>query len=316
MDSRQLRYFVKTLEIGSLTHAAQALHIAQSALSRHMHNLEDELGVRLLNRSKQGVQATPHGELLLEHGRNILRQFEQARQEVMSLGSEPFGQVVLGIPATVSPILIRPLLEAVGRAMPKVALKIIEGMSGHLLEWLHSGRLDAAVLFDVMPKAGLNTTTIGLEPIYLVGAAGKFAQGAEVPLRQLGQYPLITPGGKHGISMLVRQAAARENVDLQIRVEVDAFAEMIDLVRDGLGYTMLARMGFHRELQAGKLSLAHIVDPPILRTLVIATPTARPLSPATQFVMDSTVQLLKAFIDAEPVKRPGRRRARKPASPA
>jgi len=313
MDSRQLRYFVKTLEIGSLTHAAQALHIAQSALSRHMRNLEDELGVRLLNRSKQGVEATPHGELLLEHGRNILRQFEQARQEVMSLGSEPFGQVVLGIPATVSPILIRPLLETVGRAMPKVVLRIIEGMSGHLLEWLHSGRLDAAVLFDVMPKAGLNTTTIGLEPIYLVGAAGKFAPGAKVPLRQLGQYPLITPGGKHGISMLVRQAAARENVDLQIRVEVDAFAEMIDLVREGLGYTLLARMGFHRELQAGKVSLAHIVDPPILRTLVIATPVARPLSPATQYVMDSTIDLLKAFIDAESAKPVRRPRGRKPA---
>src|SRR3546814_18717714 len=101
-------------------------------------NLEDELGVRLLNRSKQGVEATPHGELLLEHGRNILRQFEQARQDVMSLGTEPFGQVVLGIPATVSPILIRPLLAIVGHAMPKVALRIIEGMSGHLLEWLHS----------------------------------------------------------------------------------------------------------------------------------------------------------------------------------
>src|SRR3546814_11020826 len=75
---------------------------------------------------------------------------------------------------------------------------------------------------------------------------------------------------------------------------------MIDLVREGLGYTMLARMGFHRELKAGTVSLAHIVDPPILRTLVIATPKARPLSPATQFVIDSTTQLLQALIDAEP----------------
>ncbi|HYG44943.1 MAG TPA: LysR substrate-binding domain-containing protein, partial [Bordetella sp.] len=249
-------------------------------------------------------------------GRNILRQFEQARQDVMSLGSEPFGQVVLGIPATVSPILIRPLLETVGRAMPKVTLRIIEGMSGHLLEWLHSGRLDAAVLFDVMPKAGLNITTIGQETVYLVGAAGKFAAGAEVPLRKLGQYPLITPGGKHGISMLIRQAAARENVDLQIRVEVDAFAEMIDLVREGLGYTVLARMGFHRELAAGKVSLAHIVEPPILRTLIIATPMVRPLSTVTQFIVDSTRQLLKAFIDAEPAPAARPRRPRKRAARA
>src|SRR3546814_19755578 len=102
----------------------------------------------------------------------------------MSLGTEPFGQVVLGIPATVSPILIRPLLEAVGQAMPKVALRIIEGMSGHLLEWLHSGRLDIEVLFDVMPKAGLNTSAIGQETIYLLGAAGKLQEGADVTLRE------------------------------------------------------------------------------------------------------------------------------------
>jgi len=72
-------------------------------------------------------------------------------------------------------------------------------------------------------------------------------------------------------------------------------------------------MGFHRELQAGKVSLAHIVDPPILRTLVIATPVARPLSPATQYVMDSTIDLLKAFIDAESAKPVRRPRGRKPA---
>ena len=106
MDNRQLRYFAKVIETGNLTRAAAALHVAQSAVSMHMRHLEEELGVALLVRSRAGVKPTAHGQLLFEHALTILRQFEQARQEVVSLGKEPHGEVALGIPATVAPVLV------------------------------------------------------------------------------------------------------------------------------------------------------------------------------------------------------------------
>lgn len=108
MDRRQLRYFLGVVELGSLTGGAEAMHVAQSAISSHVRNLEEELGVQLLVRGPKGVTPTEHGRLLAEHAISILRQFEQARQEVMALGREPHGDVALGIPATVSPVLIRP----------------------------------------------------------------------------------------------------------------------------------------------------------------------------------------------------------------
>ena len=299
MDSRQLRYFAKVVETGNLTRAAAALHVAQSAVSMHMRNLEQELGVSLLVRSRSGVVPTAQGQLLFEHARNILRQFEQARQEVVSLGKEPHGDVALGIPATVAPVLVRPLLEHLHRRAPRVAPHIVEAMSGYLLEWLHSGRLDAAILFDSQQLSGLRRTVLGTESMYLVGPPGAFAAGQVVAMADLGRYPLIIPGRMHGMNLLIRQAVRQRAVSLDIRVEVDSVAEMVSLVKGGYGYTVLARMGFHRELEDGKVSVAHIEDPQIQRTLISATVEARPLTQATALLLEGAQQILRAFTRGE-----------------
>ena len=299
MDSRQLRYFVRVVELRNLTHAAAALHVAQPALSLHMRHLEEDLGVTLLTRSRSGVQPTAHGSLLYEHACNILRQFEQARQEVTSLGKEPYGDVALGVPATVSPVLVRALLDDIRAHMPQVVPHVVEAMSGYLLEWLHAGRLDAAVLFDVQNLAGLRTTVIGAETMSLVGPPQAFRAGQVVAFSDLGRYPLIIPGRLHGIHLMISQAALREGVQLDVRVEVDAVAEMIGLVKEGYGYTMLARMGFHRELEAGTVSVAHLESPALHRTLIGATAQARPVSAATHKVMESVSRILGDFIASE-----------------
>ncbi|WP_345249672.1 LysR family transcriptional regulator [Pigmentiphaga soli] len=295
MDSRQLRYFVKVVETGNLTRAAAALHVAQSAVSMHMRHLENDLGVQLLVRSRAGVVPTEQGRLLFEHARTILRQFAQARQEVVSLGREPHGEVALGIPAPVGPVLVRPLLDHLRAQAPKVVPHIVEAMSGYLLEWLHSGRLDAAILFDVQPLSGLRRTVLGVENMYLVGQAAAFGEGQVVPMAELPSYPLIIPGRMHGMNMLIRKAVNQQGISPDIRVEVDSVAEILSLVKAGYGYTILAPMGFYRELQEGGISVARVQDPPIQRTLISATAEARPLSQATEVLLDGAHAILKAF---------------------
>jgi LysR family nitrogen assimilation transcriptional regulator len=299
MDSRQLRYFAKVIETGNLTRAAAVLHVAQSAVSMHMRHLEQELGVALLVRSRAGVRPTAHGQLLFEHARTILRQFDQARQEVVSLGKEPHGEVALGIPATVAPVLVRPLLEYLQRRAPLVTPHIVEAMSGYLLEWLHSGRLDAAILFDSQELSGLHRTVLGVESMYLVGPPDAFAEGQVVTMAELSRYPLIIPGRMHGMNLLIRRAAGQAGVALHIRVEVDSVAELVSLAKGGYGYTVLARMGFHRELEEGKVSVAHIENPQMERTLVSATVESRPLTQGTVLLMEGMETILRAFTSGQ-----------------
>ncbi|GAA4341330.1 LysR substrate-binding domain-containing protein [Pigmentiphaga soli] len=308
MDSRQLRYFVAVVESSSMSRAAETLHVSQPALSIHMHHLEEELGVPLLIRGPRGVLPTVHGKLLLEHARSILHQFRLAKQEVVALGKEPAGEVVIGIPATVSSVLIPPLLRTVKARYPLVMPRVIEAMTGFLLEWLHTGRLDAAIIFDVQSFAGLNWREIGTEELCLVGPSGAFKRGARVQFGALPQYPLILPGPMHGLNMLICQTAARAGIPLNVQIEVDSPQEMLGLVKQGMGYTLMAGIGFHRDLEAKSVSVARIAGSPLRRTLVCATRDYRPVSAAAQVVLDLSHAILADFIQSGTAPAGARRR--------
>lgn len=99
MNFRRLKYFVKIVDIGSLTQAAEVLHIAQPALSQQVATLEGELDQQLLIRTKRGVTPTEAGKVLYAHARTILRQCEQAQLAVNNVGQTTGGQVSIGFGA-------------------------------------------------------------------------------------------------------------------------------------------------------------------------------------------------------------------------
>jgi LysR family transcriptional regulator, nitrogen assimilation regulatory protein len=131
----------------------------------------------------------------------------------------------------------------------------------------------------------------------LVGPAGAFRAGQTMRFQELPRYPMILPVRQHGMHIVIHQAAARERVTLDVRVKVDAVAEMISLVSQGFGHTLLARMGFYRELEAGRVSFARIIQPALERTLVTATVAARPLSRATEGVIQHVHVILGGLPD-------------------
>ena len=97
MNLRRLKYFVKIVDIGSLTQAAEVLHIAQPALSQQVATLEGEMDQQLLIRTKRGVTPTEAGKILYTHARTILRQCEQAQLAVNNVGQTLRGQVSIGL---------------------------------------------------------------------------------------------------------------------------------------------------------------------------------------------------------------------------
>ena len=114
MDTRRLYSFVRVVDAGSITRAADLLHTAQPALSQQMTALESLFGQQLLSRSKQGVEPTEAGRVLYRHARVILRQLEQAHAEVEVVGRELAGGVSVGLaPYSTVNALALPLLTAV-----------------------------------------------------------------------------------------------------------------------------------------------------------------------------------------------------------
>ena len=135
MNFRRLKYFVKIVDIGSLTQAAEVLHIAQPALSQQVATLEGELNQQLLIRTKRGVTPTDAGKILYTHARAILRQCEQAQLAVHNVGQALSGQVSIGFaPGTAASSITMPLLQAVRAEFPEIVIYLHENSGAVLNE--------------------------------------------------------------------------------------------------------------------------------------------------------------------------------------
>lgn len=290
IDIRHLRYFIAIAEAGSFTRAANQLHIAQPALSQHVRNLEQSFGTQLLGRTARGVELTGDGKKLLLHARRVIAEMDRL-VEAVSAGP-PEGEVMLGLPIPVSPLITQPLLTTMQRDFGGVTLHIREAMSAYLAEWLIDGRIDAAVLFSNQELSQIDTHAVCDETLYVVGPPGAFAPGEAVSFRTLPRYPLIMSHPENGLRSLVHSTAQRLRVDYTIKFEIDVINEMKRFVGAGKGYTVLAPVAFYEELVAGRLSAAPIVEPEIVRTWTMATRRHSRPNAACKAAMDLTESVL------------------------
>lgn len=192
MDLKRLRYFVCVSELGSFTLAARHLGIAQPALSRHIRQLEAECGSQLLRRNGRGAELSEVGRTVLDHARSLLEQVDQLETGLKAAKGAPAGAVNLGLPPSVSMILVEPLFHRVRRDYPGVRLHISEAFSGDVKEWLVGGRLDIGVLYSPGRAADLVGQHLLIEDLFLCCATSMFGHAPpEMPLAEAIAAPLV-----------------------------------------------------------------------------------------------------------------------------
>jgi LysR family nitrogen assimilation transcriptional regulator len=295
MDFRNLRYFVEIVEQGSMKRAAESLYVAQPALSQQVKKLEEELGVKLLSRSVRGVVPTEAGRELLTRARLILDQVHDARQVIQAGNRDPQGSVVLGLPSSISAVLSVPLVVRMQDAYPKVALRVVEGTSGYVLDWLRTGQLDFCVLHGVQRDAGLSATPLFTEELFLIESAAARRRRRPVRFAELAEMDLILPGRHHGLRDMLDRLALEHNVVLAPKVEIDAFMQMKALAKLGIGNTILSRAAVADELKRGELCAVPIVGPRVERHMVLARASNRPVSNAVRATTTLLEECVRAF---------------------
>ena len=218
MDTRRLFSFVRIVDAGSITRAADILHIAQPALSQQVTALEAHFGQQLLIRSKQGVEPTDAGRALYRHAQVILRQVESAQAEVSVIGRELAGGVSVGLApySTVSAIAL-PLLTAVRERYPSILLHINENFGGVLSEAMMTGRMDMALLYDAGPIKGVDFERLLTEELMVVAPAGTGlpgGTGTAISIRELVDLPLLLHIGtpRNGVSRGVHGFLTRDGM--------------------------------------------------------------------------------------------------------
>jgi LysR family tcuABC transcriptional regulator len=289
MELRQLRYFVRVVELGSISRAALDLNLVQSALSQQITRLEGELSTRLLQRSPQGVTPTEAGvaffreaQLTLRHAEQAIRAAQQARLT---------GSVSVGLAPTTAAVLGLPLMQAMRERYPDVRLHMVEGLSGHLSSMLNARQLDLAVLFDLpmgtspSVQAARRWSVLPLieEDIFLISAMHAIKPGVPTALRmaQLKDQPLILPTGPHGLRSTLDAAFLRAKLTPLVALEVDSLAMLMDAVQAGMGATLQPWAAVARQADAQQsLHMARITDHQVKRGNWLCGLSEDELSPA------------------------------------
>ena len=300
MELRQIRYFIHVASLRSFTKAARVLNVAQPALSRHIQSLEDELRTQLLFRTTRGVVPTDAGVALMQMGESVLAFVEQMREEVSRAADIPSGKVIVGMPQSISPSIAPPLMEACRTRLPKVELRVTEGLSVFLEEWLNVAKIDVALMTDPGKVLTLHTSLLAREHMVLVGNADNMpANRAKIALADIAKFPVLIA---HGFRRLIDQWTEPRGIKLNYVMELDSITIIKEMIKRGFGYSILPYATVHAEAQSGDLEVMPIIDPTITRDFVVAVNARRPLSAAVKAVRELIVEKL-AEIQLHPQER-------------
>ena len=270
-DLHKWRTFLAIAELGSLTRAALFLDSNQSLLSRQLNALERDCGARLFNRTGRGVTLSDVGQRIFPHVKNLLSDAEQLEVEIRGEAREPAGRVTLGSLPSISGPIVGRLFQQIRAQHPGIHLKVLEGSSGQVEEWLADARVDIAILYrygNAMPD---HEQALASVDSFLIGPAGdKLTSTTEVPFAALHDLPFILPSAPNGLRTALDALARQEHLTLAPVIEADSLPLMRSLVAEERLYTVLPIHAVWPEVQEGTLQAARITHPPMQRIVSMA----------------------------------------------
>lgn len=285
LDSRRLRYFVQIVDSGSITRAAAASGVAQPALSQQLAVLENELKVKLVERSAAGVKPTPAGNILYARAQSILRQYEELRDAVHREVRPLSGTVTLGISPTMVPRFALPLIERVCYQHPEMHLQIREEGSAVLQEQLANGRIDVSI----SPTRPDGDTIVGeevlTEPVIMMYPTNSDIP-ADATLEVLAALPWVVPRQPNSIRMVVDAVFGAASLTPRVAVELDSLQNVIETVRRGLGVGAMVMGVIKDDVEAGRLRARSLGPSAPMRPMYLSHRRSPPLSPPAGFVLD------------------------------
>jgi len=296
MELRQLRYYVRTVELGSMGRAAVDMNTATATVSQQISRLESELSARLLLRLPTGVRTTQAGQAFFQQAQLILRQVEAAA-ELAQLGRLS-GAVSLGLAQTTASMLAVPLIRTMQKRYPGVRLRIVEGLSGYLSQQLSSRRLDLAILFDHQASRLWHGRHLLDERLFLIGRQDLpgMPEDNEITLSEIGQLPLVLPSDTHTLRNMVLDSLHAEGVVPVIAAEVDGLSTLLDVVGAGVGATIQPGSAI-KNLVGGGIRRVAITGPEIVRPSILVGLPEEELSPASLALRSALTQLVRDLVE-------------------
>lgn len=297
MELRQLRYFVRIIETGSMGSAAQDLDIGVSALSQQMSRLENELAIRLLQRTSRGVTPTNAGlafysqaQLALRHADDAILAAREARLS---------GHVSVGMAPSTASILGIPFIHAMQENYADVRLHVVESLSGNLERMINTRQIDLAVVFQKDKILRWSARPILEEQLFLIGSHALLAALPDNPItpEQLAGIPLIMLSQGHGLRGRLDAVCQEHALNVEIVAEIDGLALLMRAVRDGLGATLQPGAAISH-LDNDALRVIGVHNPVLSRPNFLVSLSDDELTPAGLAARVVLTKVMRQLVDA------------------
>ncbi len=254
LDSRQLRAFATLARTGSFTQTARELHLSQSAVSHSMKALEREVGCRLLDKLGKKAVLTQAGEQLLAHAERILSEMSQARAELGRLGKWGQSRLRLGASTTACQHILPGVLREFKDSFPNCAVTIEPGDTPEMIEALRGHKIDLAVNLEPDRGEQLDFRPLFTDELsFLMSPQHPWAKAGKVRREEIARQSYILYGQKSYTFRLIEEYFREEDIVLNSLLELGSMEAIKELVKLGLGISILALWTARKELEEGSL---------------------------------------------------------------
>ena len=241
MDNQNLKAFITVAELGSFSDAADRLYLTQSAISKRIALLEQQIGKRLFDRIARQVFLTEAGNELLPRARRILQEYENALQAINDLSGEASGTLRLAISHHLGLHRLPPVLKQFAQQYPNVTLDIEFMDSEKAYEKVLHGESEVAVITLALESHhNINSKKIWNDPLRFICAQDHPLAALKQPaLKDLAEYPIILPGLNTYTGRIIQNLFQREGIPLKAPMSTNYLETISTMVEIGLGWSVL-----------------------------------------------------------------------------
>lgn len=270
MNIRALRYFVDVVQLNGFSRAADNLFITQSAISRSIKNLEDELGVTLLVREINGVKLTDDGTILFEYAKNIITEFNNMNKALKDKSGPLKGTLNVGLPPVIASTYFADIIMAFSALHPQVELKIFELGTNQIEEAMREGKVETAAVMLPFNSENVELTPFAEDKlVLLISKNHSLATKKEISFPLLLTQPFIFFAENFRINDLVNSACGIYNTKPIIAGRSNHLDLVIAMVKAGVGITLLPESIYDKN-PIDDLAIVSVIDPVLSYRLALA----------------------------------------------
>ncbi|NOY52594.1 MAG: LysR family transcriptional regulator [Deltaproteobacteria bacterium] len=290
MDDHRLQTFCLVVEHGSFSKAAEAQLLTQSAVSHLIRNLEEEMGVRLLNRRGRSVVPTSAGRVFYAHARKILGQFRKLEEAVDQITEKVRGVLPIGADQTIAGSLLTPVLYRFLLSYPEVSLHLQTGGTERIIGYLLDGKVDIGFVDRQVPHRTLRYDLLARDEIVLIASdENPLAREERISSRDLVTQPFILPPVGTGMRSCADRFFHQRRIEpgeIRILMTLDRPGLIVRMVRSGIGIAFVSRWSAAAGLREGTLRILNPSGKQLHRDFFLVRGAEENLSLATRTFYD------------------------------